>query len=110
MEVSFSSKDLCRIIETASKANVSTIKIGNLEVSFLPKSLPTIEDLSKTHSDAVEQTSSPEQKVSMTPVEKDLLEEARTSQLMVDDPLAFEQEIIDGFMGRNRTYENEQNA
>jgi len=102
MELSdFSVKDLCRIIEVCHKNGVSKLALGDLALEFSenePETLP-------------QEYINPVFGPNDTPVEaggKDriedegLLEEARYSQLMIDDPVAFEQEMIDGMLRDER--------
>ena len=94
-----SSKDLCLIIKTAASCNVSELQFGPLKVSFKPSSNPleaqyTSSTEGSTTSIAVDGFNP------RTPLseDNDLLESLRNTQLAIDDPLAFEQEMADGFL------------
>jgi hypothetical protein len=103
MVADFNSKDLCRIIEACNLNGVTKLKFGDVEITFGP--VATL-DLPKISPQIVYPEAREDQTPDkMSPIQKDLLEEARTSQLLVDDPVAFEQEMIDGFMGTRRVSE-----
>ena len=87
------------ILEACRKSGVVTLKCGDLEVNFAspgaflvesgvtaPFTLPNLDAPARQDSEPMK----------TEPLDQDLLEQMRRSQLMIDDPLAFEQEVIDG--------------
>lgn len=96
--------DICAIIEAAARAQVTTLKWRDLELTFPVLGQPVMAyDLPKTTSDGFAPQAS-EQELTrdreLATVDKDLLEDMRKSQLMIDDPLSFELEIIDAHLQR----------
>lgn len=98
---------ICRIIETCAKLGVSTLKWGDLEVKFTSPSLEYVGqeeplDLSKNFTPLTE----PHESVShdgtnkSVLIDKALLEDIELSQLMLDDPMAFEQQMVDAELRR----------
>lgn len=89
------------IIETCSKNNVASFKMDGLEIDFFKVSLsPAIPWPEQTEEDPEHVAAVPEEKREAVPIvfseeEKQILEDARLGQLMMDDPVAYEQEIID---------------
>lgn len=90
--------DICAILEACAKAGVAKLKYGDLEVVFAVPGQPVMAyDLPKTTFDGfAPQASGQELAVGdeLATVNKDLLEDMRRSQLMIDDPASFEQEVI----------------
>ena len=87
------------ILDACRKAGVVTLKCGELEVSFASPEIITNElgaasqaPLS-TPAQTIAQQASGE--ATLEPIDRELLEEMRQSQLLIEDPLAFEQEVID---------------
>jgi len=108
MVTDLSAKDLCRIIEAGARFNLKSLKMGAVELEFADRGRLAIEDLPKTYQydlPSPESAGAPnetKQEPKASIMESQLLEDARVSQLMVDDPVAFEQEMIDGFLGSRR--------
>lgn len=101
----FTAEDICRIIETAGAAGVAKLKFGDVEMDFSPKvadlgavAMPSLsnEVYSPIASPASEQTLSIDDKIKT--VDEELLEDMRVAQLMLEDPLAYEQEMIDAHL------------
>ena len=81
------------IIDICSKSSVKRLKYGHLEIEF--NSIPTPEV------DAPEKVSAapePEHQMEVSD-DRELTEDTRLAQLMMDDPSAFEQEVIDSHTG-----------
>lgn len=104
--------DICAILEVCAKAGVARLKYGDLEVSFAVPGQPVMAfDLPKTTFDgfapqASGQVLTVDDKIGA--VDKDLLDDMRRSQLMIDDPASFEQEVIENHLRGGMTYaENE---
>lgn len=96
--------DITAILETCLKTGVTSLKWRDLEVSFFVPGQPVMAyDLPKTTFDGYAPQAS-EQELSrdsaIGTVDKELLDDMRRSQLLIDDPLGFEQEIIDAHMQR----------
>ena len=90
--------DICKIIEQCGRSGVSTlsykgleIKLGSERTSELPKTLPEII----------------QQPLILTDEQKEALEEAQNLQLAIDDPLAYEQQFIDGSIEEGTYEKNE---
>lgn len=90
--------DICRIIETASKSGVVKLKFHDVEVEFSPSSASlgtnALVDPSNYISSNMALPDS-EQKDEFIIQDPAIIEQLRRSQLMIDDPMAFEQEMID---------------
>lgn len=90
-------KELCKLIETAAAHGVSELKYADLSVTFGPKDRKGAEEtvyLPKEFS--LDTLASQDSEQSVPPqVSHELLEDMRRSQLLIDDPMAFEQEMID---------------
>ncbi len=112
MVASFSVKDICRIIEISAHSGVAVLKFGDIEIKFRDNGPSAIVDQPK----ASLQESSPQasgetepQVQTLSPIQEDLLIESYESQLLFDDPMAYEQMIIDGYSsGRNGRIEDVQ--
>lgn len=93
----FKPADICRIIEACSKFSVSEIRFSGFEIKFKELGLPAIVDPPKTitrnFSHQASETDTVDPKIGM--LDEQLMEDMRRAQLMIDDPLAYEQEIID---------------
>jgi len=91
-------EDICRIIEVSARAGVAKLKFGDVEVEFTPIA-PDLGYHAKVdpsqYITSEMATPDSEQKSGMTISDRELLEDMRRSQLMIDDPMAFEQEMID---------------
>jgi hypothetical protein len=101
-EVPPSSKslDIHAIIRLCSKNNVSHLKMGDFFVSFHGPEAPGIGQMSKANG------MKPSAKVEdLLPEVMALKEEFDTRQLMIDDPVAFEQQQIDMDMERGRHFD-----
>lgn len=83
------------IINICKLSNIKNLKYGPLEIEFISSQNQT----AAAATDPV--------KKMFSQMANDDLEELRVSQLMIDDPTAFEQEIIDSHTGRyNAEIEN----
>ncbi len=100
-----SAGDVCAILDACMKSGASSLTFQGLHVEFsLDRSLPRTAALGfgvgrpegeeEALIDAGGGIVKPA-KVHFTPEEEQVLEDARLSQLMTDDPLAYEQEMID---------------
>lgn len=86
------------ILEACKNSGVVTLKCGELEVNFASPGLIPV-DLGVSAPYTLPNPSSPAPLASVPQqtelIDKEMLEEMRLSQLMIDDPEQFEQEIID---------------
>lgn len=81
------------IINICKSSNIKNLKYGNLEIEFISNPAP-IAEVPKT-------AAAPDPVKKMFSQHDDTeLEDLRMNQLMIDDPAAFEQEIIDSHIGR----------
>jgi len=102
---SLTPKQICDIIRLCNKNRVSRLKLGDLEIDFYNGSQP--DGNQSVYASQVSYPAETEelkpattskmktQEVHLTPEQKEILEEARLSQLQTEDPLAYEQEMID---------------
>lgn len=103
----FAPESISSIIEACAKCGVMSLKWHDLEVTFAVPGQPvTAYDLPKTTFDGYASPAS-EQELAVDPrvstVDKELLEDMRRSQLMIDDPLSYEQEVIDAHIRRGES-------
>ena len=94
----FDAAAICGIIDTCSKAGVKELTFGELHVSFQgSKSEPT------KPSDEAEVFNQPNEigDHNVSPLEKEILQDFEDTQEVIDDPDAFEDRIIDGFLNGN---------
>ncbi len=101
-------RELPAILDACAKAGVATLKCGDIEVTFQTSApfvqypdyeLPSQGGLTIPDSFTASQVS---EQPRIETVDKDLLEDMRRAQLMIDDPLSFEQEMIDEYTRRDR--------
>jgi len=89
--------NLCAIIEACAKGGVSQMKFGGIELYFfrpeIKEDAPPPQVLGYNAGPQV-----PDKKSAS--FDPDVLEDLRISQLMIDDPHGFEQEIIDSHLSR----------
>jgi hypothetical protein len=100
---------ICSIIEACSRAGVAELKFGSLHVSFLPKleqaqrvvwesaSAPSSSDAA--HSDAIQKTNDEERLM----FDEKALREQQLDEMMITDPLAYEELIASGELEDSRT-------
>lgn len=93
------------ILEACARTGVATLKCGDIEVSFiqgLPQSYVNYGQASQA--DLPNDLDFPASQASEQPrienLDTSLLEDMRRSQLMIDDPLSYEQEMIDEHLER----------
>ena len=96
----FPAADLCAILSSCRQNGVAALTLGDLHVSFYaPAGLRRNEALPEPPGGETPagQVVDPEDvgEVELTDEQKELLREAELSQLMADDPVAYEQAIID---------------
>lgn len=98
----WSSDGVCAIIDACARSKVKLFTIGDLRVEFFGTEAPVWGEnlgvqatarLSADESYVGTGTEIPNTKISQ--VDRNLLDEARRSQLLVNDPVSFEQEMID---------------
>lgn len=102
----FLATDICAILDSCHKNNVKTFKLGDLEIAFETSSVQARSDLSFVNQPVEE--ANPEAKVNeaidlstLPPHEQvSLLEDLRMAQLMTDDPVSYEQEMIDANLNK----------
>lgn len=108
----FTASEICAIIKACSKANVSRISLDGLVVDFSKESAPAgLAQYGLFSSEQqgpvpgfgegmplVDSIESLDTSDSLSEDDKDLAETARLSQLMTDDPLSYEQEVIDAML------------
>lgn len=102
--VGLSAEDICVIIEACAKSRVSSLAYAGLSIQFDVASARAWENaLAPGFVDQPEGGETPSggsqgasvQSFPMSAEDKAILEESRLAQLMTDNPLAYEQEMID---------------
>lgn len=99
--------EVCAIIGACRTAGVSSLKWRDLEIVFAQQGPEAPADLPKTdvyEYAPPESGQGPQVDDTIATVDKDLLEDMRRSQLMIDDPASFEQEVIDSHLRQGATY------
>jgi hypothetical protein len=97
------SKEIIKLMQACQKYGVASFTKGDLSVNFIVESIPNNPVSSSVYNPALTQQF-PDRQIEPTPeVENEVLEELRMSQLMLDDPEAYEQMIVDSHMERGRT-------
>lgn len=108
----FTTDELCRIIERCATVGVAQLKLDDIELSFRDNFLYTPQqsflDGPAANVDLPESVNTPpaspvsehnfRNNHRMSMVDPDLLDDMRRTQLMIDDPAAYEQEMIRAHM------------
>jgi hypothetical protein len=98
----FDAEGLCSIIEVAAKSKVKELKLGDLcvrfqeEPRFLNASAGQIAEGEHLTLDQ-EPLSEPVPQTIMTADQKQVLRQLQENQMMIEDPIAFEQSVIDDY-------------
>lgn len=91
--------EICAIIEACGKSGATFFQCGALSIEFLAGGLGGNQFAGVDHSFGGETPgdgeAGGETRVLLTPEDREVQEEIRLSQLMTDDPVAYEQEMID---------------
>lgn len=101
----FTALDLCRIIKCGAVNGVARLTIGDFQVNYYhPPAASLGPQVTADPPNVTEFPAPPasEQPPEVTIADPELLEDLRMSQLMISDPLAFEQEIIDSHLEEAR--------
>ncbi len=100
----FSTTEICRIIKLCRKNEVSELKLGDFEVTFQRK-LKKVSKKAEKVDDTVPVNTSLPTREDLKQVERSFgvqdrqtLKELEAAQLLIDDPVAFEEEEIDAAM------------
>jgi hypothetical protein len=98
-----SAKDICQIIKECQGTGVSHIKLGDLSIEFHPHRNEAAADSGQNadHGPLVVNELDNNKSLS-TMMNDELLEEASVTQLMIDDPLAYEKFQMSKDIERNR--------
>lgn len=108
-------EDICAILEAGRRSGVSSLRYGDFSVefqraatgeTFVPAFVDRPEGGETPLTDVPEQDPS-KARVELSPEEKQVLEDAHLGQLMTDDPLAYEQAVIDSTIGDGANAEGE---
>ena len=97
-------KGICDIIKACDKAGVKQLKLGDMCVTFVEESkvVTPWTDLQNPTLNAPppspEAGEKPVPQTLMTAEQKDMLRQIEENQLMIDDPMGFEQRMIDSEM------------
>jgi len=90
----FTAKDISVILKACAASGVTQLKLGDLEVTLAETLAPHATSAFGSHLAGL-----PDQSISADPsvrqYDDDVLEEFRRTQLMLEDPLGFEQQEID---------------
>jgi len=92
--------EICNIIKQCAKSGVKTLKLGGFEVEFRgwgtnPSPAGMQVD---TPSDSGTNASKPVEPLELSEEDKQALQDLEDNQTMLDDPLQWEQDIIDSHM------------
>lgn len=96
--------DICAIIRICSKFNVASLKTSDFFVSFHGPNAPGVGQMS--HANGVKSVAA---EVELPPEVAALKEDFDRSQLMIDDPVAFEQQQIDADIQRGQYIDHQNN-
>ena len=113
---SFNASDICAIIRASAKCNVKKLRIQDFEVEFETPCGRGNASGVFVNQPAVEETPAAiivDQQDEEQPFipDPELMEEMRLAQLMTDDPVAYEQEMIDANLSNaGDTNGNEENS
>lgn len=103
MEIDFKDIDICNIIKACANSGVQQLSFGQLQISFKQVGIPAVDVWSgMSHTPPVSGTTKEQvQKIDMTVQDRELLEELQETQTMMDDPVQWEQNVIDSFIQQN---------
>jgi len=112
----YSADDLCNIIKSCSKNSVSSLKVGYIELNFTTNASieakmkdswakPIAPVTYKTNNKSGASTLKP---LDLTPTDMEEIEELERAQQAIDDPVGFEEAIINDFV--NEEAANEANG
>lgn len=98
----YSANELCNIIKTCNKNGVTDLKISGIEISFMDQGT----DSPLTGIVRTPQKVKPVKKVDTTPLEpldltdRDLeeIDDLERAQQVIDDPVGYEEQVINDFM------------
>lgn len=97
-----SGKDICAIIETCSKTDIRELSIGEMSLKFGPRDQGNQVSMSGMMSPsqiAEAQKQNPEQNESFVEaMQARTKEDVLNTQTLMDDPMAFEEEIMNSFV------------
>lgn len=103
--VGLSAEEICAIITVCAKSRVSSLAYAGLSVNFAVATGQAQENAWPEHVDqsgeaetslaSGQVANGPVANIALSDEDKSLLEESRLAVLMVDSPLAYEQEMID---------------
>jgi hypothetical protein len=94
----FTNVNICRIIKVCKEAGVSKLKFGDLEVEFNQPVKRFGPEEKLAYQKPAQVIAAPESKANTnapSAFDKTLHEDLRITQLMLEDPLAYEQMVID---------------
>ncbi len=104
--------EICAILEKSKELGVTKITVYGVEVYFGPPGPAEVthdySDLRASQRPAMrydytDRDDEPAPQTLMTLADRQAQEETRTAQLMIDDPIAYEQEMIAASLERERT-------
>lgn len=104
MEISdFKDLDICNIIKTCAESGVRHLSLGQLNISFQQVGIPVSPVWSgMTHNPPTPGTVADQVKsLALSDEDRELLDELQETQTMMDDPVQWEQDMIDKFMQTN---------
>lgn len=98
----YSANELCNIIKTCSKNGVSNLKISGIEIDFMSPGTdsPQVGAWTPQKRVSIKQTAetTPLKPLELSDKELEEIEELERAQIALDDPIAFEQQVINDFM------------
>lgn len=106
-EKRFTAQEICTIINACRKSDVSELSLGQLSVKFYPKEVKFYAEMPKAETEIRDPFLVPGvdgvKPIDLTkPVDdahtKELLENMRVTEELINDPAAYEQSMIDSLM------------
>ena len=111
MEIkALSAKDICAIIESSSKSGVKELTIGDMSLKFGPSDQGEMVAVAGTLTpeQIAEAASNPEQNESFVEaVQARTQEDIINTQTLMDDPMQFEEEVMNSFVYQGGANENQ---
>lgn len=91
----FKVADLCRIIKAASTCGVTELKFGDFEVRFTNSTGPGVPEFFPGPATPLSEEQQQSEQKDMDTQTLEMLEELSREQMVVEDPLAHENELIE---------------
>lgn len=105
-----SGREICAIIESCSKSEVRELTLGDMNIKFGPQNQGEVQSegtqIPSNPAEAVEQD--PEQNDSfIEAIQARTQEDILSTQQLMDDPMGFEEDVVNSFVYQGGTNENQ---